>query len=223
MSPSGAEVIRQIRSSVEEVDPSDVKATLSQRQRHRPAGRPRERGVGRRSPPGRQARPARVPGVARRGRRRLRPLPARDHLLRLGPALRAGGEHAEGAARLRGRRVDERRHHAVEGPRLRRRGPGVADARSSAIATRATCWCRRSGSRARPSCSTPRCCCSAPAGSARRPRCTWRPRAWGRWASSTTTRSTSPTCSARSSTPPTGSARRRWTPRRSRSTASTRT
>src|SRR4051812_15698084 len=29
MSPSGAEVIRQIRSSVEEVDPSDVKATLS--------------------------------------------------------------------------------------------------------------------------------------------------------------------------------------------------
>ena len=28
MSPSGAEVIRQIRSSVEEVDPSEVKATL---------------------------------------------------------------------------------------------------------------------------------------------------------------------------------------------------
>src|SRR4051812_25288992 len=29
MSPSGAEVIRQIRSQIEEVDPSDVKATLS--------------------------------------------------------------------------------------------------------------------------------------------------------------------------------------------------
>src|SRR3954468_15872282 len=29
MSPSGAEVIRQIRNQVEEVDPSDVKATLS--------------------------------------------------------------------------------------------------------------------------------------------------------------------------------------------------
>src|SRR3954469_14431098 len=29
MSPSGAEIIRQIRSQVEEVDPSDVKATLS--------------------------------------------------------------------------------------------------------------------------------------------------------------------------------------------------
>src|SRR3954469_12175020 len=29
MSPSGAEVIRQIRSRIEEVDPSEVKATLS--------------------------------------------------------------------------------------------------------------------------------------------------------------------------------------------------
>ena len=34
-----------------------------------------------------------------------------------------------GPARLRARRVDDRRHHAVEGPRLRRRGPEVADSK----------------------------------------------------------------------------------------------
>jgi rhodanese-related sulfurtransferase len=49
------------------------------------------------------------------------------------------------------------------------------------------------------------------------------PRAWGRSASSTTTTSTSPTCSARSSTPPTASGRPRSTPPSARSRRSTRT
>src|ERR1700693_5296795 len=41
------------------------------------------------------------------------------------------------------------------------------------------------------------CCCWGPAAWARRPRCTSPPPAWARWGSSTTMRSTSPTSSAR--------------------------
>ncbi len=59
-------------------------------------------------------------------------------------------------------------------------------------------------------------CSSAPAGSARRPRCTSPQPASGRSASSTSTSSTSATSSARSSTPPTGSASARSSPRASR-------
>jgi len=53
------------------------------------------------------------------------------------------------------------------------------------------------GARGRPSSSTRKSCCWGRAGSARRPRSTSRPRAWARSASSTTTTSISPTCSAR--------------------------
>jgi rhodanese-related sulfurtransferase len=63
-----------------------------------------------------------------------------------------------------------------------------------------------------------KCCCSARAGSARRPRCTWRPPASARSASSTTTWSTSRTSSVRSSTRPTAWASRRSTRPSSRST-----
>ena len=67
---------------------------------------------------------------AHRGRR-PRPLAARHPLLRLGQPLGARRPHARGRARLRARRVDDRRHHAVEGPRLRRRGPAHAHRRAA--------------------------------------------------------------------------------------------
>ena len=80
MSPTGAEVIRNIKSQVDEVDPAEVSEHLGNGvTRHR---RPRERGVGRRPPAGRPPRPARLPRVAHRGRgaRSRRP---RGPLLRL--------------------------------------------------------------------------------------------------------------------------------------------
>jgi molybdopterin/thiamine biosynthesis adenylyltransferase len=66
---------------------------------------------------------------------------------------------------LRGRRLDDRRHHALEGPRLRRRGPRSSSPRSSASATRATSCCPRSARRGRRSCSTRRSSSSARAAS----------------------------------------------------------
>ena len=114
-------------------------------------------------------------------------------------------------ARLRERRVDDRRHHAVEGPRLRGRRPAQAHARAARALQPPHARARDRRSRASRSCSTRRCCCSAPAASARRPRCTSPPPASARSASSTTTSSTSRTSSARSSTRPTASACRRST------------
>ena len=99
--------------------------------------------MGPRAHPRRQARPARLSRVAHRGRRR-RPRRARRPLLRLRPALGARRAHAEGAARLHERGLDDRRHHAVEGPRLQGRGPEGAHAPSSGALRRATCCCRRS-------------------------------------------------------------------------------
>ena len=112
----------------------------------------------------------------------------------------------ERGARLRERRVDDRRHHAVEGPRLRGRGPADVHARAARALLAPLPRSPRSASRASRSCSTRRCCCSAPAASARRPRSTSRRPASARSASSTTTWSTSRTSSARSSTRPTASA-----------------
>src|SRR6478735_3070977 len=109
MSPSGAEVIRKIRSEVEEVDPSDVKATLSN-----------GNGIV-------------LLDVRESDEWDAGHLPGAKHIPRGYLESRVEGvvgsdrEHAQGAARLRGCRVDERRHHAVEGPRLRRRGPRVTE------------------------------------------------------------------------------------------------
>ena len=105
MSPSGAEVIRQIKSQIEEVDPSEVKPTLSNGNGivlldvreseewdagHIPGAKHVPRGY----------LESRVEGVVGADR-----VAARRHLLRLRPALRARREHAQGAARLRGRRA----------------------------------------------------------------------------------------------------------------------
>ena len=178
MSPSGAELLRQVKSQIEEVDPSEVKELIARgRRASSTCARPRS------SPPATCPAPStcprsylesRIEGV----------VPDRSHagdpLLRLGQPLGLRRAHADRGARLRARALDDRRHHAVEGPRLRGRGPAHAHAPSSATATRATCSSPRSASRASRSCSTPRCCCSAPVAWARRPRCIWPPPAWAR-------------------------------------------
>ena len=179
--PSAAEYMRRVKERVREVDPKEVRDALANGNGSAPRGRSTcASSTSSRSPtspapctcraatwsPASRAPPPTAPSTV-------------DPLLRVRQPLGARRAHAAGGARLRERRVDERRHHAVEGPRLRRRGPPHASPPSSARATRATCCCPRSGSRASSSCSTPRCCCSAPAGSARRPRSTWPPPASG--------------------------------------------
>ena len=223
MSPTGAEVIRQITQPDRGGRPLRGQSDATNGNGHRADRRARERASG---TPGTSPAPstsrAAISSRASRASAADRDA-ARRHLLRLRPALRAGREHAAGAARLRERRVDDRRHHAVEGPRLRRRGPAVADqgAARALLAPPA-----RAGDRARGADQA----AERQGAAARRRRARLADRALpgrgrrrARSASSTTTRSTSPTSSARSSTRPTGSACRRSTPPRSRSTASTRT
>ena len=123
MSPTGAEVIRQIQSQIDEVDPSEVREHLGNGVVLVDVRESEEWDAG--HIPGAKHVPrghleSRIEGAVKRSR------PARRPLLRLRPALRARRQHAARAARLRERRVDDRRHHAVEGPRLRRRGPAVA-------------------------------------------------------------------------------------------------
>ena len=194
MSPSGAEVLREIKSRIDEVDPAVARRAAEQRRG--PGRRARDGRVRRRAHPGREARPQELSGVAHRGRG-ARPLAARDPLLPVGQPLGLGGAHADRRSRLRARRVDDRRHHAVEGPRLRGRDAAHADRRAARALLAPPAAARGRASRASRSCSTPRCCCSGPAASARRPRCISRPPASARSGSSTTTRSTSPTSSAR--------------------------
>ena len=115
---------------------------------------------------------------------------------------------------LHRRRLDERRLPGLEERRLRVRHARRPRAPSRSSATAATCSSPRSARRVRPSSSARRRCSSAPAASARRPRCTWPRRASAPSASSTSTSSTSRTCSARSSTRPTASASARSRARR---------
>ena len=144
---------------------------------------------------------------SRASRARPRPLDQRvDPLLRLRQPLGARRPHARDDLGYEDVESMTGGYHAVEGPRLRGRGPAQVHARAAPALLAATSCCRRSARRASRSCSTPRCCCSAPAASARRPRCTSPPPASARSGSSTTTSSTSPTSSARSSTRPTASA-----------------
>ena len=128
MSPSGAELLRQVKSQIEEVDPSEVHELIDE-------------GVaivdvrGPRSSP-----PATCPGAKHVPRGYLetriegvvaRPLRRADPLLRLGQPLGLRGAHAAGGPRLRARALDDRRHHAVEGPRLRGRDPARAQRRAA--------------------------------------------------------------------------------------------
>ena len=171
MSPSGAEFIRQVKSEITEIDPSavhellgngvaiiDVRETEEFATGHLPGAMHVPRGY----------LESRIEGV----------VPDRSQRVIL---YCASGNRSALAARTLSedlgyetRRVDDRRHHAVEGPRLRGRRPEDADAPSSATATRATCSSPRSARRASASCSTRASCCSAPAASARRPRSTSR-------------------------------------------------
>ena len=67
MSPSGAELLRRIKSQIDEVDPAEVKELLAGGRDDR--RRARQRRVRDRAPAGRQERAARPPRVAHRGRR----------------------------------------------------------------------------------------------------------------------------------------------------------
>ena len=67
MSPSGAEFIRQVKSEITEVDPTRRPGAARQRRRLIDVRETEE--CRDRPPPRRQARPARLPRVAHRGRR----------------------------------------------------------------------------------------------------------------------------------------------------------
>ena len=193
MTPSGAEFIRQVKSQIDEVDPGrgqavlgngavivDVRETEEVAQgklpgaNHVPRGHLESRIEG--AAPDRSQRV--VLYCASGNRSALAAKTLRDDL---------GYENVE--SMTGGYTLWKDRGYEVEVPRRSRP--------SSASATRATSSCRRSARRASRSCSTRRCCCSAPAGSARRPRCTSPRPASARSASSTTTWSTSRTSSAR--------------------------
>ena len=214
MSVSGAEYTRRIKQQIDEVDPSEVHELVNNGVAIVDVRETEEYSVG--HLPGAKHVPrgyleSRIEGA----------VPDRSQRVILycasGNRSALAAHTLERGAGLRERRVDDRRHHAVEGPRLRGRGPADVHARAARALLAPLPASRRSASRASRSCSTRRSCCSAPAASARRPRSTSRRPASARSASSTTTWSTSRTSSARSSTRPTASASRRSTPPRSRS------
>ena len=199
MSPSGAEFIKRIKEQITEVDPSDVSRSLGNgvavidvreaeeyARAHLPGAKHVPRGY----------LESRIDGAVPDRKQRV--------ILYCASGNRSAlaAHDADRGPRLRARRVDDRRHHALEGPRLRRRGPAHAHRRAARPLQPPPARCPRSAPRASRSCSTPRSCCSAPAASARRPRSTSQPPASARSGSSTTTSSTSPTSSARSSTRP---------------------
>ena len=87
MSPSGAEVLREIKSRIDEVDPGVVREQITNGAVWSTFARATSR---RRLHPGRQARASLEPRVANRGRG-PRSLAARDPLLRVGQPLGVGG------------------------------------------------------------------------------------------------------------------------------------
>ena len=127
MSPSGAEVIRQIKSQIEEVDPSEVNSAASNGNGSRPVlidvRESEEWDAGH------------IPGARHVPRGYLESriegaVPDRSANVVL---YCASGNRSALAAHtlkelhgLRERELDDRRHHALEGPRLRRRDPEVA-------------------------------------------------------------------------------------------------
>ncbi len=135
MSPSGAEFIRQVKAADHEVDPSVVHELIGNGVAIVDVRESDEFATG--HLPGAKHVPrsyleSRIEGI----------VPDRSQRVIL---YCASGNRSALAARTltedlgyEHRRVDDRRHHAVEGPRLRGRRSRDADAPSSAIATRAT-------------------------------------------------------------------------------------
>ena len=128
MSPSGAELLRQVKSQIEEVDPSEVKELIDEGVAIVDVRETDEFAAG--HLPGAKHVPrsyleSRIEGV----------VPDRSAQVILycavGQPLGLRRAHADGGARLRARALDDRRHHAVEGPRLRGRGAARAQRRAA--------------------------------------------------------------------------------------------
>ena len=106
MSPSGAEVLRQIKSRIDEVDPAEVREQVTNGAVVVDVREPEEWGAGH------------IPGAVHVPKSYLESriegaVPdrsaARDPLLRVGQPLGMGGPHDARGPRLRERRVDDRR------------------------------------------------------------------------------------------------------------------
>ena len=194
MSSSGAELLRQVKSKIDEVDPAEVKELIDEGVTIVDVRGSEEFATG--HLPGAKSIPrghleSRIEDAA----------PDRSAELILycavRPPLGLCGAHAAGGPRLRARALDDRRDHALEGPRLRGRGPARPERRAARplLAPPADPRDRRRG----PAEAARR---QGAAARRRRPRLADGPlprrgRASARSASSTTTSSTSRTSSAR--------------------------
>ncbi len=124
MSPSGAELIRRIKSEIKETDPAVVHELLDNGVAIVDVRESEEFATGH------------LPGAIHVPRGYLESriegaVPDRAQRVVLycasGNRIGARRAHAERRARLRERRVDDRRDHALEGPRLRGRRASDAD------------------------------------------------------------------------------------------------
>ncbi len=136
MSPSGAELLRQVKSQIDEVDPSEVNELIDEGVAIVDVRETEEFATG--HLPGAKHIPrgyleSRIEGVVPDRCR------ARDPLLRLRQPLGLRRAHAERGPRLHERLLDDRRDHAVEGPRLRGAGPAHAHRRAARALLAPTC------------------------------------------------------------------------------------
>ena len=125
---SGAEFLRRVKEQIDEVDPSEVAEVLGDGVAVIDVRETEEFAQGK------------LPGAAHVPRGYLESridgvVPDRSQRVILycasGNRSALAAQDADRRPRLRARRVDDRRHHAVEGPRLRRRGPARAHARAA--------------------------------------------------------------------------------------------
>ena len=136
---SGAEIIRQIKERIEEVDPREVHDLIEAGPNGTVVVDVREQ---------HEFEESHLPGAKHVPRGHLESrieTAAPDKSKRVilycqsGNRSALAARHDAGPPRLRGRRVDDGRHHALEGPRLRGRRARARSPPSSARATRATC------------------------------------------------------------------------------------
>ena len=128
MSPSGAELLRQVKSQIDEVDPSEVHELIDEGVAIVDVRETEEFAAG--HLPGASTCPRSYLERASRASSPDRDAQI-DPLLPVRQPLRVRRAHAHGGPRLRARRFDDRRHHAVEGPRLRGRGAARAQRRAA--------------------------------------------------------------------------------------------